>query len=249
MGDAAEIPFRKYRRLFKFDGQDVVDDIRSSYGFDGDLAHIFARGSGRAMVKWHHYIPLYDRYFSRFRGTNVRFLEIGVAKGGSLDLWRSYFGPNATIFGIDVSPECERFDGESGCVRIGDQCDTEFLDRVVTEMTGIDLVLDDGSHHMDHIRTSLAHLFPKLAQGGVYMIEDLHAAYFSEVGGGFDADANFFNELRGYADAMHRHYHEREVVPKFAREISGVHVHDSIVVLDKGPVHTPRHSRVVGRPA
>ena len=114
-------------------------------------------------------------------------------------------------------------------------------------MSGIDVVLDDGSHKMDHIRDTLTHLFPKLARGGTYMIEDLHTAYFAEFGGGFHSDENFFDELRGYADAMHRHYHDEEVVPEFAREMSGVHIHDSIVVLDKDAVHTPCRSRVVRR--
>ena len=240
------MPFRKYLRRYKFGGQDVVDDIRTKYGFDGGLSHLFAKGSERLVHKWHHYIPLYDRYFSRFRGTDVRFLEIGVSQGGSLDLWRSYFGENATIFGIDIDPNCARVDGISGNVRIGSQDDFGFLDGVVSEMYGIDIVLDDGSHNMDHIRASLSHLFPRLARGGIYMIEDLQVAYFAEFGGGFDADGNFFNELRRYADALHRHFHSEDVVPAFARDISGVHVHDSIVVLDKDPIHAPCHSLVVG---
>lgn len=246
MKDLVAMPIRKYLRRFEFGGQDVVDDIRTKYGFDGDLAHLFARGSERLVHKWHHYIPLYDRYFSRLRGTNARFLEIGVSQGGSLDLWRSYFGEKATIFGIDIDPDCAQFDGISGSVWIGSQNDLGFLDGVVSEMSGIDVVLDDGSHRMDHIRDSLSYLFPKLARGGIYMIEDLQVAYFAEFGGGFDSDGNFFNELRRYADALHRNYHDEDVVPEFARDISGVHVHDSIVVLDKDSVHAPCHSRVVG---
>ena len=245
MKDLVEMPLRKRRRRLKFVGEDIVDDIRAKYGFEGDLSHFYARGTERLIDKWHHYIPLYDRYFSHFRGTRVRFLEIGVSQGGSLDLWRSYFGEKATIFGIDIDADCARFDGISGSVRIGSQSDPEFLDDVVSEMSGIDVVLDDGSHRMDHIRETLTHLFPKLARGGTYLIEDLQAAYFAEFGGGIDSDGNFFDELRRYADALHRHYHDAEVVPDFAREISGVHMHDSIVVLDKGPVHPPCRSRVV----
>ena len=80
---------------FSFRGGDVAGDIRAKYGFDGDLLDIFAGNRGAAVHKWHHYIPLYDRYFAGFRGTGVRFLEIGVARGGSLQMWRRYLGEDA----------------------------------------------------------------------------------------------------------------------------------------------------------
>jgi hypothetical protein len=94
---------------------------------------------------------LYDRYFSPFRGRKTRFLEIGVNKGGSLQLWRKYFGDDAIIFGININPDCEKLNGLAGQVRIGSQIDRPFLESVIKEMGGVDIVLDDGSHHMQHI--------------------------------------------------------------------------------------------------
>ena len=84
---------------------DVKDDIRHKYGYDGYLLHLFADNKKYVVHKWHHYIPIYDRYFSSFRGRKVRFLEIGVSKGGSLQMWRAYFGKDAIIFGIDIDDE------------------------------------------------------------------------------------------------------------------------------------------------
>ena len=52
-------------------------------------------------------------------------------------------------------------------------------------MGGIDIVLDDGSHNMKDIIVSLESLFPMLNDGGVYMIEDLHTAYWRKFGGGY----------------------------------------------------------------
>ena len=81
---------------FAFDqGSSIQDDIQSKYGFHGDLLDFYVNNKNQIIHKWHHYIPLYDRYFSRFRGTNVRFLEIGVSEGGSLQMWRKYFGDQA----------------------------------------------------------------------------------------------------------------------------------------------------------
>src|SRR5688572_15994126 len=78
----------------------------------GPLAEIFFSGRGRRVHKWVHYLPIYDRYFSAMRGTQFKFLEIGVFGGGSLDMWREYFGPDAKIFGVDVNPACAELDTE-----------------------------------------------------------------------------------------------------------------------------------------
>jgi hypothetical protein len=230
---------------YAYEGADVGGDILAKYGASGGLAQIYAT-PGKALVhKWHHYLPIYDRYFAAFRGRPLRFLEIGVSGGGSLAMWRDYFGPEAVIFGIDIDPDCAAYDGQSAQVRIGSQDDPAFLAAVVAEMGGVDVVLDDGSHQMDHIRASFAALFGHLSDGGLYMIEDLHAAFGPAFGGGITADGNFFNDLRRVTDDMHHWYH-RAPVHDFARAamVTGVHIHDSIVVIDKGKVYPPTHSKV-----
>jgi len=232
-------------RKYAYQGDDIAADIREAYGYDGELAEIYATNRDYEVHKWHHYIPLYDRYFGTYRGTPVRFLEIGVAKGGSLQMWRRFLGDAAVLYGIDKNKSCARFDGQFGQVRIGSQDDPDFLARVVEEMGGVDVVLDDGSHRMSHVEASLRTLFPLLSEGGTYMIEDLHAAYWTGFEGGVDAPANFFNTVRGIIDDMHRNYHRgRPRVPEMQGAASGVHVHDSIVVIDKGARPAPRHSRV-----
>jgi hypothetical protein len=232
--------------MFPRDG-DVRADLRERYGYEGDLGEIYAANQGAAVHKWHHYLPIYERYFGAWRGRPVRFLEIGVWMGGSLQVWREYLGPDAVLFGIDIDPKCAEQDGRVGQVRIGDQSDPAFLRSVVEEMGGIDVVLDDGSHRMDHIRASLAVLFPMLADGGCYMIEDLHTAYWPNFGGGQETEANFFNMVRALTDDMHAWYHEGgRTYPEISGAVSGIHVHDSIVVLDKGPAPRPAHSAVGG---
>jgi len=233
-------------RKYQFpEDQDVAGDIRARYGYSGPLLDIFVGNKGAGVHKWHHYIPIYDMYFARRRGTALRFLEIGVNKGGSLQVWREYFGKDATIFGIDINPECAEFDDQAGQVRIGSQDDPEFLNKVVDEMGGIDVVLDDGSHQMRHIKKSLQVLFPRLETGGTYMIEDLHTAYMPKFGGGLDERGNFFNSARRIIDDMHRWYHNKPIRHlATAGEVSGLHVHDSIVVLDKAAVTAPTHSRI-----
>lgn len=233
-------------RKFKFTGDDIRRDLADRYGYTGDLAEIYAGHQGTIVHKWHHYLPLYDRYLSRYRGKPLKFLEIGVSKGGSLAMWRRYFGDSAVIFGIDIDPACAAYDGVDAQVRIGSQDDTKFLDRVVKEMGGVDVVLDDGSHFMNHIRATLSHLFPKLADDGIYMIEDLHTAYWRRWGGGDGTTSNFFNEIRPMIDDLHRWYRDDNRVrsPALGGNLSGLHIHDSLLVIDKWNPSAPTHSQV-----
>ena len=232
---------------FSFDTtQGVAEDIRTKYGFSGDLVDFFASKKGKLIHKWHHYIPLYDRYFSRYRGQPIRFLEIGVSEGGSLQMWRKYFGPAATIYGIDINPNCKNLEGPDFQVRIGSQDDPDFLISVLQEMGGIDVVLDDGSHQMAHIRASLKYLFPKLSEGGLYFIEDLHTAYWPIFGGGYRSAASFFNIIRELIDDMHQWYHNQALIhPEIGQFCPGIHLHDSICVLEKNRVHQPVHSQIL----
>lgn len=228
-------------------GGDIRADISTKYDFDNDLLHLFANGQRECLVhKWHHYIPIYDRYFSGFRGRQIRFLEIGVSKGGSLEMWRQYLGPEAIIFGVDIDPECAKYNGRFAQVRIGSQTDISFLSEVVEEMGGsVDVVLDDGSHNMSDILFSLRTLFPRLNRGGVYFIEDLHTAYWRKNGGGYGSSNNFFNVVRDLIDDMHHWYHGKKMREQLIGEAcSGLHVHDSICVLEKRGVFRPVHSRV-----
>lgn len=241
-------PFRGHEGIvrFTFDkGNDVRADIAEKYGFTGDLLDIYADHEGSIIHKWHHYIPIYDRYFSKYRGTKVRFLEIGVYKGGSLAMWRKYLGPDAIIYGIDIDESCRVYDGLHGNVRIGSQDDPKFLESVINEMGGVDLILDDGSHRMWHIKKSLEILFPMLSMGGAYMIEDLCASYWATHGGGLRSRNNFFIYLRELIDDIHRWYHPGIVKHKATAEsLSSLHVYDSIVVLEKNVSYAPVHSVV-----
>lgn len=233
---------------YSFENKNMVrDKIAKDYDFKGDLLDIFVNNKGAIVHKWHHYIPIYDKYFSSFRNRGIRFLEIGVAKGGSLQMWRKYLGGSATIFGIDIDPDCAQLDGLSGRVRIGSQADPAFLAAVIEEMGGVDVVLDDGSHRMDHVKKTFSVLFPQLNEGGIYMIEDLHTAYWENFGGGYRVGNNFFSFVSDIIDDMHHWYHARgSNNPSISDACAGIHIHDSIAVFEKRKVHAPAHSQIGG---
>ncbi|MEM6375009.1 MAG: class I SAM-dependent methyltransferase [Pseudomonadota bacterium] len=212
------------------------------------LEGIFWSNDGPLVHKWHHYLPIYERYFSALREREVRFLEIGVSKGGSLAMWRRYFGEAAILYGVDIDPACAACNGIHAQVRIGSQSDADFLRRVVDEMGGVDVVLDDGSHISSDIRASLATLFPLLQDGGLYMIEDLHATYWDSHDGGYQKPGSFIEDLRQMVDDMHHWYHDQgQRIAATAGTLSALHLYDSIAVLEKSVVPEPRHSEVGDR--
>ena len=62
-----------------------------------------AKQGGRGILKWRHHIEKYDEYFQRFRNRPVHVVEIGVHSGGSLEMWRNYFGEDCILYGIDIN--------------------------------------------------------------------------------------------------------------------------------------------------
>jgi len=208
------------------------------------MEDLFWSNDGPLVHKWHHYLPIYDRYFGPWRNRPVRMLEIGVSHGGSLALWRKYLGKEAIIFGIDIDPACAKLDDQAAQVRIGSQDDPGFLRAVVAEMGGVDIVLDDGSHVSSHMRASLHTLYPLLSDGGIYMVEDLHACYWSLYEGGYRRPDSFVEVVKSMIDDMHHWYHDQgQRVAATAGNLGAMHVHDSIVVLEKTVVGPPRHRR------
>lgn len=209
-----------------------------------EIEDLFWNNTGTIVHKWHHYLPLYDRYFQPWKNRPVKMLEIGVSKGGSLALWRRYFGPDAIIFGIDIDQNCAKFNGLNGQVRIGSQDDPVFLRAVAEEMGGIDIVLDDGSHVAKHMDASLDVLFPILSVGGIYVLEDLHTSYWPSHGGGNDENSGFTKTMKTLIDDMHHWYHSQgQKVAGTCDYLAAMHVHDSLVVLEKEMLVRPKHSK------
>jgi hypothetical protein len=117
------------------------------------------------------YLRHYEAIFAEFRDQQFNLLEIGVGRGPSLRMWKWFF-PKADITGIDINPTCTRHAGERITVEIGSQTDADFLDRICRRAPPT-IIIDDGSHQHEHIIFSFQHLLPKLAPGGMYVVEDI----------------------------------------------------------------------------
>ncbi len=213
------------------------------------LWQIFTTNQDRTIHKWTHYFPAYERHFVQFRNTSFTLLEIGCGKGGSLQMWKKYFGPLVNIVGIDNRPECADLTEAQISVRIGDQSDPAFLRRVVDECGIPDLVIDDGSHIMSHVKASFDFLYPLMGPRSVYLVEDLHTAYWSEYEGGLKRPGSFIEFCKDMIDQLNA-VHTRGALEDndFSRSTVSMHFYDSLAVFEKG-VYGKKHAPQIGRKA
>lgn len=150
------------------------------------LSTLFHRGVGKTAAKWQGYLQHYDRLLARLKDQPLRILEIGVQAGGSLEVWAQYFKSATLIIGCDIDHDCGalRFDDPRIKVLIGDINNPETLQSLTALTDAVDVVIDDGSHHSSEIIRSFVQIFPRLTEGGTYLIEDLHCSYWESYGGG-----------------------------------------------------------------
>jgi cephalosporin hydroxylase len=201
---------------------------------------------GRPIHKWKHYFPIYDRHFNRFVNHPCTFLEIGCGNGGSLQMWKNLLGAHAQIIGIDIRPECKEFEEEHINIRIGDQKDIEFLASIIEEFGCPDIVLDDGGHHMDQMNTSFEFLYPRVTQKGIYVVEDLHTAYWAEYGGGINNPLSFMEKIKKLIDLLNAEHTRGELeVTDFTKNTISMHLYDSVCVFEKGRT-LPKSAPIIG---
>lgn len=211
----------------------------------------FLTNQRKPIHKWAHYFPVYEELLQRYRNRSCRLLEIGCFKGGSLDLWKRYLGPYAQIVGIDIDPNCRAHSQEQIRIEIGSQADKEFLIRLDEELGPFDIVIDDGSHVMSDIATSFSVLYPRLHRDGIYIVEDLHAAYSPKFGGGVGVEGTFIEFTKKIIDAMHAHYwreassnleeesEQEGYISTVASMTRSLRIIDSLIAYEKG--HRIRH--------
>ena len=169
-------------------------------------------------------------------------------------MWRHYFGPGLEYHGVDINWVCRKFGTEDNVAEIiiGDQGSESFWDSVVDRLPQFDIILDDGGHTMVQQITTMRRLFPKkIAEGGVYMVEDLHTSAWHSFGGGLRKDNTFLQFSKNLIDELmwqhamapkwaspsDLHYAtERAQASQFYRHIKSMHFSNGIVVLEHGDV-------------
>lgn len=150
-------------------------------------------------------VDQYDKYFrtcdATFAPKNV--IEIGMWGGGSIMFWNEILKPEK-ILGIDILSQSENgfFDqyiekvNRSGQKIIPswgtDQADKYKIINLIATHFGdepLDLVFDDCSHMYEPTLASFNAIFPYMAKGGLYIIEDWAWGHWVELNTGMPVQA------------------------------------------------------------
>lgn len=195
-------------------------------------AYFDAHHTGHGIWKWHHYFDIYHRHFERFRGTDVHVMEIGIYSGGSMGMWRDYFGPKCHVYGVDIEEACRVYEDDKTHIFIGDQGDKNFWASVKSQVPRLDILIDDGSHKPEHQMITVNEVLPHLQPGGVFLCEDLSGADNRFAG----AMAHFALQLNHQQVVQNPENPERRIVHATSgiqTMIHSVHFYPFVTVIEK----------------
>jgi len=192
------------------------------------------------------YFPVYERHFDKFVGKNIKVLEIGVAQGGSVKMWKEYFGKKAEIVGVDINPKCSKFEEPGIKIYIGDQADTVFLGSIIEKEKAFDIIMDDGGHHSYQQIASFKYLFNYLKSGGVYLCEDIGTNYNPLYNGGYKKPGTFVEYCKSLIDELNACSSMEIGETLFTHGCVGIHFYDSMIAFDKG-LRAEHDTRAIGR--
>jgi len=180
---------------------------------------------GKGILKWGHYFDIYQRYFNKFVGKEVHILEIGVYAGGSLKMWKDYFGSKCHVYGVDIKEECKVYENEYTNIFVGNQADSKFWKRFKEKVPVIDILIDDGGHQAEQQIVTLEEMLPHLSPGGVYLCEDIHNVH-----------NDFISYLHGLVKNLNNMIQLSELAAhptQFQSWIRSIHFYPYVAVIEK----------------
>jgi O-antigen biosynthesis protein len=139
------------------------------------LVEINTHGSDKNSL--HSYLPLYDILLKPIKDTATNILELGVASGGSINLWYNYF-TKAIIYGCDITDSMfENMQELKTNNRVLLKLDTNaYTKEYVQKNFGnkkFDFLLDDGPHSLESQEKFIELYSPLLSENGILIIEDV----------------------------------------------------------------------------
>jgi hypothetical protein len=188
------------------------------------------RSVSQKSFKHEKYFDIYDSELGPYRDRKVTVVEVGVLDGGSLFLWKEFFGPNARIIGIDFNPEAAKWVNEGFEIYIGDQADRQFWNSFYGEVGMVDVLIDDGGHTDVQQITTMQEAIPRIRDGGLIIIEDTHSSMMREFGNPskysfLEISKNLVNQLYGKSPltvVLNNH---------FSDYVYGINFYESVVIL------------------
>lgn len=197
-----------------------LTELAAKYGTDKGATH-------------HFYTEIYEEYLGPLRGLPITLLEIGVASGASIRMWRDYF-PKGQIVGVDHNTAYlydfgEKLINEDNSDRIS-LLEIEATDLEQWKLKlhrDLDVVIEDGGHFSTQIIGGFEGTWPWLKSGGLYIIEDIHAIYH------YDGGMNFFPWLQNKMHKELNEHGEPQSGKRFSGDIEFIHLYKSLAIIKK----------------
>jgi len=138
------------------------------------LEAIYSKYDTDKNVAFHNYTRQYDALFQTYRNKHIKYLEIGVYKGGSIKAFREAFKNATCILGLDINKSCKQHEDIKNniFIEIGDATNGDVIKKITEQYGTFDIILDDGSHTNKDVIKSFELLFPLLNDNGLYIVED-----------------------------------------------------------------------------
>ena len=155
-------------------------------------------------IKHTTYFSVYDDLFNKFKDKKVVFVEVGVFQGGSLFMWREYFGKQARIIGIDINPGAKKWEKDGFEIFIGSQSDSKFWEIFFNTIGEVDIILDDGGHTFEQQIITAESVLHNIKDGGMLVVEDTHTSYMVDYGGA--SNVSFISYAKNMIDGINYRY-------------------------------------------
>jgi hypothetical protein len=202
---------------------------------------------GQGIWKWTHYFDIYHRHFRKYIGKEVHIVEVGIYSGGSLPMWKKYFGDRCTVHGIDIEKDCLRYQDENKNIKIyiGDQESREFWKEFKTKVPRVDILVDDGGHLVGQQIVTLEEMLPHISPGGVFLCEDICGN-----------NNKFISYVNGLNQELNNRIHidaddQTSKNTVFQQQIASIHNYPFIVAIEKREkplekLSAPKHGTIWG---
>jgi hypothetical protein len=180
-------------------------------------------------LKHTNYFEIYDQIFKNFINKKIVFVEVGVSNGGSLFMWRDYLGLEARIIGIDFNPTARKWEKYGFDIFIGNQSDPEFWKSFYEKVGSIDILVDDGGHTNEQQIQTIDNSYKFINNGGVIVVEDVHASYLKEFGN--PSSYSFINFCFSIVNKINNRSLGKNYINNYQNRIHKIDFYESLVTL------------------
>jgi hypothetical protein len=154
-------------------------------------------------IKHYKYFSIYNELLNEYKNKKIIFVEIGIANGGSLFIWKKFF-LRSKIIGIDSNPECKKFEKYGFKIEIGDQSCPKFWKKFFNKYGKVDVILDDGGHTNHQQISTVVNCTPFIRNGGILITEDTFCSYMKDFGN--PSKYSFINFAKKTIDDINYNY-------------------------------------------